>query len=77
MPKRLLSTKEVSEITGWSREKVLGLIHSGRLAAVNTSTGVRPTWSISFKSLYSLLDAPKRPYREPRRGNLRQVKSVF
>lgn len=44
--KRLLSTGEVREITGWSKSKIRTLCETGRLPAINTSTTARPRWEV-------------------------------
>lgn len=52
----LLKTSDVQKITGWSPLKVRGLIESGKLKAINTSTGKRPLWEILPESLEAFLN---------------------
>lgn len=51
----VLSTPEVRQHTGWSLAKIRGLIKSGRLPAVNTSIGQRPTYAVRLSDLERLL----------------------
>lgn len=51
----LLTTRDVSRRTGWSVAKVRQLIESGKLPAINTSTGNRPRWSIRQSDLEAFL----------------------
>ena len=55
MTNTYLSTKQVSEETGWSVQKIRGLIHSGRLPAIDTSRGSRATFEIRRCDLEALL----------------------
>lgn len=73
MTQKPLTVHDVSEITGWCKEKVRALIRSGRLKAANTSTGSRPTYTITPEALSRLIDppSPKRPSR------LKRAEQIF
>ena len=47
----LLTTGEVSRLTGFSLSKVRRLIELGRLPAINTSTETRPRWAVRRQDL--------------------------
>jgi excisionase family DNA binding protein len=52
---QLLTTTEVQRRTGWSLPKIRALIESGKLPAINTSTGKRPFWQILDDALDACL----------------------
>jgi excisionase family DNA binding protein len=52
---KLLTPKEVSNITSWSLQKIRQLIHAKKLPAINTSTGKRPTFLIREIDLQLML----------------------
>lgn len=56
---KLLTTQQVSEITGWSTAKVRLLIRQGKLPAIDSSTGGRPLWGIPTDQL-SIFLTPRR-----------------
>jgi excisionase family DNA binding protein len=60
MNDKLLTTAEVSKRTGWSLVKTQRLCSSGRLPAVNTSTGVRACYHVREEDLERFL-TPKQP----------------
>lgn len=51
----LLSTGDIARRLGWSIVKVRTLCESGRLPAVNTSTGDRPRWHVRESDLEHFL----------------------
>lgn len=51
----LLSTRAVQEQTGFSLQKIQFLIRIGKLAAINTSAGKRPTWFVRQEDLDEML----------------------
>ncbi len=51
----LLTIKEVRKRTGFSELKIRSLIKSGRLLAVDTSTGERACWRIREEDLLEFL----------------------
>lgn len=53
--KPFLTTGEVAAELGWTIQKVRALCESGRLPAVNTSTGKRPRWTIRRVDLEAFL----------------------
>jgi len=52
---RYLKTSDVRQRTGWSLPKIRALIRAGKLPAVNTSLGNRPTFSVRECDLEKLL----------------------
>lgn len=60
----MLTTKQVAVRTGWSVDKVRRLINSGKLKAVDTSSGQRPTFEIAESDLERFLNGGKRPARK-------------
>lgn len=52
---QFLNTRQVSRATGWSMEKVRQLIRTGKLPAIDTSTGERARWSIRVDDLERFL----------------------
>jgi excisionase family DNA binding protein len=68
--KLIYSVTEVSELTGWSRERVRALIKRGQIKAVNTNPpGGKPKWSILGAELKRFLgvDQVKQPRELKRR----------
>ena len=70
--KQYLTTGDAAKLTGWTAAKVRALCESGRLPAVNTSTAIRPRWTIRRIDLEAFLtpggkvetvDKPKRRSR--------------
>ncbi len=57
---KILTTGDVARLTGWTIEKVRALCESGKLPAINTSTGKRPRWSIRECDLDAYLTPPAR-----------------
>ena len=57
---------------------VLSLIHSGRVRAVNVSTGKRPTWRIPLDAVlaFDAAAGSSRPVEKPRRRS-RQTAGVI
>jgi hypothetical protein len=53
--KVMLKTRDVKARTGWSMQKIQQLIKSGRLPAINSSTGSRPVYEVREEDLDSLL----------------------
>lgn len=63
----LLTTGDVARRTGWTIGKVRALCESGKLPAVDTSTGKRPRWSIREIDLEAFLTpGPRYPDRNSR-----------
>ena len=52
---KYLSITDVSKQTGWCLAKIRALIRNGKLLAVNTSVGERPTYEIRDDDLNKLL----------------------
>lgn len=52
---RILTTREVARLTGFSIQKVRLLIAAGRLPAANTSSGGRARWCVRREDLEKLL----------------------
>lgn len=60
MANEILTTGDVARQTGWTIAKVRQLVESGKLPAVDTSTGKRPRWSIRQCDLDAFLTPPAR-----------------
>ena len=76
MRRRMLTTGQVAQQTGWTIAKVRALCESGRLPAVNTSTGKRPRWSIPEHSLEEFLTPAHQPAERkpsPTRARRRRI----
>lgn len=52
---KLLTTTEVSKLTGFSLQKIIRLIDCGKLPAIDTSTNDKPRWSIRQSDLEAFL----------------------
>ena len=78
----LLTTREVSEITGLTLTKICRLIEAGRLPAIDTCPGPRPRWGIRREDLEAFLTpsnvAPRKKAKPARRTRIdRNVPQVF
>ncbi|GAB5406596.1 MAG: hypothetical protein Aurels2KO_48270 [Aureliella sp.] len=62
---KFLSTADVKRITGFSASKIRHLIAVGKLPAVNTSAGSRPTYLIRESDLQEML-MPTNSSSQPR-----------
>ena len=63
----VLNTREVAKLTGFSMQKVQLLIRSGRIPAVNTSTGdQKPRWMVRLQDLEAYLTP----------DNIREAKAI-
>ncbi|QDV26660.1 helix-turn-helix domain-containing protein [Aureliella helgolandensis] len=58
--RKLLSTRDVANLTGFSIQKIRQLIRRGQLPAVNTSTGTRERYSIQQRDLDQFLTPKKK-----------------
>jgi hypothetical protein len=56
MFERRYTVPQTAKATGFSKSKVRNLIHSGRLFAINTSTGDVPRWEVPESSICSFLE---------------------
>lgn len=71
---RLLTTTEVQALTGWSILKVRALIKTGRLRAVDTSTGSRPFWQVMESDLAAFLNRSSVVVEPPKKITRRRTR---
>lgn len=73
---RYYSTPEAASILGVDQEQVLGLIHSGEMAAFNVGKrgAKRPTWRIAEADLAKFLMARRSPASQIQTPVVKQTK---
>jgi len=73
---KLLTTKEVQQITNWSLQKIRQLIHANKLPAVNTSPGKRATFLIRQVDLDAMLTPAGMDTQRSRPARVKAPKQV-
>ena len=74
---RILTTKQVQELTGFSEYKVLALIRTKKLPAVNTSAGSKkPRWAVRPEDLEAFLTPPQPEVRVAKPARNRKVRRI-